>query len=172
MNIRLFEIDGRTVKPTEHCYMISWLKVIIDEYPEDNVKVFAYVYYMSYLGPDNPYANVDENDREDKIMRDLQPEFSTEDPIILKAIEKCQELFMTPTMKSYDAIKTMLENLNVYLKNTPVTDGRDGNIGALIRVAKEFKHVRESFKGISEDVQVENKVLARGSSKLPYDLKR
>ena len=34
MNIRLFEIDGRGVKPTEHCHMISWLKKIIDEYPE------------------------------------------------------------------------------------------------------------------------------------------
>jgi hypothetical protein len=171
MHIRLFELDGKIVRPTEHCYMISWLKKIIDEYPDDHVKVFAYIYYMSYLGPDNPYFNISELDREDKILKDLQPEFNVESPTILYAIDRCKDLFMTPTMRSYDAIKTMLENLNTYLKHTEITDGRDGNIGALLRVAKEFKAVRESFKGVYDDVQEENKVKARGSSKLPYDLR-
>ena len=114
MNIRLFELDGRIVKPTEHCYMISWLNCIIEEYPKDHIKVLAYVYYMSYTGPDNPYANIVEEDREQKIMQSLEPEFDTEDPMIIRAIEKCTELYMTPTMRSYDAIKTMLDNLNVY----------------------------------------------------------
>tara|TARA_R110000772_G_scaffold265784_1_gene387513 strand:+ start:4938 stop:5453 length:516 start_codon:yes stop_codon:yes gene_type:complete len=170
MNIRLFELDGRIVKPTEHCYMISWLNCIIEEYPKDHIKVLAYVYYMSYTGPDNPYANIVEEDREQKIMQSLEPEFDTEDPMIIRAIEKCTELYMTPTMRSYDAIKTMLDNLNVYLKTTPVTDGRDGNIGPLLRVAKEFKAVRESFKGVQDDVIEESKVKARGKSKLPYDM--
>lgn len=170
MHIRLFELEGKIVKPTEHCYMISWLKRIIDDYPDNHTKVFAYIYYISYLGPDNPYFNIPDVDREDKIIRDLQPEFNIEDPAILYAIDQCKELFLTPTMRSYDAIKSMLENLNTYLKHTEITDGRDGNIGALLRVAKEFKNVRESFKGVYEDVQEENKVRARGSSKLPYDL--
>lgn len=172
MNIKLFEIDGRVVKPTEHCHMISWLKCLIDEYPKEHVKVLAYVYYMSYLGPDNPYSNIVEEDREEKIKLDLQPKFNTEAHIINVAIERCQELYMTPTMRSYDAIKTMLDNLNTYLKETPVTDGRDGNIGALLRVAKEFKNVRESFKGVHDDVVEESKVRVRGRSKLPYDLQR
>jgi hypothetical protein len=150
--------------------MISWLKKIIDEYPENHNKVLAYIYYNSYMGPDNPYFNIAEVDREEKIVRDLQPKFDREAPEILYAIDRCREIYSTPTMESYRAIKTMLENLNTYLKTTEVTDGRDGNIGALIRVAKEFKHVRESFKGVYEDVQEENKVLARGKSKLPYDL--
>jgi hypothetical protein len=170
MNIRLLEIDGRSVKPTEHCYMISWLKKIIEEYPENYNKVLAYIYYNSYMGPDNPYFNITELDREEKILRDLQPDFDVESPSILYAVDRCKEMYSTPTMESYKAIKTMLENLNTYLRTTEVTDGRDGNIGALIRVAKEFKHVRESFKGVYEDVQEENKVLARGKSKLPYDL--
>ena len=170
MEIRLFEIEGRVVKPTEHCYMISWLNCIIEHFPEDHVKVLAYVYYMSYSGPNNPYTNIVEEDREQKIMQSLEPEFDTEDPMIIRAIEKCTELYMTPTMRSYDAIKTMLDNLNTYLKNTPVTDGRDGNIGPLLRVAKEFKGVREAFKGVQDDVIEESKIKARGKSKLPYDM--
>jgi len=170
MNIRLFEIDGRVVKPTEHCYLISWLNCLIEDYPKDHVKVLAYVYYMSYLGPDNPYSNIVEEDREEKILRDLEPQFNIESPNILVAIERCQELYMTPTMRSYDAIKTMLDNLNHYLKNTPITDGRDGNIGPLLRVAKEFKGVRDSFKGVQDDVVEESKLRTRGKSILPYDM--
>lgn len=171
MSIRLFEVDGRTVKPTEHCYMISWLNKIIEDYPDQHVQIFAYVYYMSYLGPDNPYFNVPEEDRQERILRDLQPEFDPEDASICVAVDKCIELYTTPTMRSYDAIKTMLDRLNEYLKTTPITDGRDGNIGPLLRVAKDFKNVRESFKGVLDDVEEENKVRTRGSSKLPYDLR-
>lgn len=171
MNIRLFERENNILKPTEHCYMISWLKAIIDDFPDDHTKVFAYIYYMTYLGPDNPYFNIPEAEREEKILRDLQPTFDREDPIIVKALANCTELFMTPTMRSYNAIKVMLENMNTYLITTPITDGRDGNIGPMIRVAKEYKAVRESFKGLHEDVQEENKIRARGGTKLPYDLK-
>lgn len=171
MNIRLFELDGRTVRPTEHCYMISWLNCIIEEFPEMHVKIFAYIYYMSNKGPDNPYFNLPYDEWEVKIKRDLQPEFDTEEPMIIRAIEKCKELYHTPTLQAYEAIKTMLENMNFYLLNTPITDGRDGNIGPMLRVAKDFKAVRESFKGVHEDVQEESKIKVRGNSKLPYDMR-
>ena len=171
MSIRLFEVDGRSIKPTEHCYVISWLKDIIDNYEDDHVKVLAYIYYMSYVGPDNPYFNVSENDREEKILRDLQPEFDPESDDILKAIENCKQLYNTPTRKSYAAIKTMLERMNVYLETTEITDGRDGNVGSMLRIAKEFKAVRDSYKGLYEDVKEEEKVMARGKSSIPYDLR-
>jgi len=171
MNIRLFEVDGRGVKVTEHCYMISWLKSIIDEFPEEHLKIFAYIYYISYTGPENPYFNISELDREEKILRDLQPEFDIEDPLILRAVDECKKLYETPTKKSYIAIKTMLERLNTYLETTEITDGRDGNIGSMLRIAKEFKTVRESFQGVMEAVKEEEKVMARGKSSIPYDLR-
>lgn len=169
--IRLFEVDGRGVKATEHCYMISWLKKIIEDYPDNHLKIFAYIYYNTYVGPDNPYFNVAEEDREEKILRDIDPDFDIEAPEILYAIDMCKEMYMTPTKRSYQAIKTMLERLNDYLETTEITDGRDGNVGSMLRIAKEFKQVRESFKGVHEDVQEENKIIARGKSKIPYDLR-
>ena len=170
--MRLFELEGGTIKATEHCYMISWLKCIIDEHPDDYLKIFAYIYYMTDLSPDNPYFNSIDEDREDKIMRDLQPEFDVEDSAIRQAIDNCADLYMTPTMRSYDAIKTMLDNMNTYLKTTEITDGRDGNVGSMLRVAKEFKNVRESFKGVQDDLTEETKIRARGGVKLPYDLRK
>lgn len=171
MKVRLFEVQNRVVKPTEHCYMISWLKAIIDEWPEDHVKVLAYVFYMSNTSPENPYANIKEEDREEKILRDLQPKFDIEDSKILLAIDKCKDMYETPTQRAYDSIKMMLEKLNVYLQTTEITDGRDGNVTSMLRIAKEFKQVRDSFQGILEDVEKEQEVMARGKSKIPYDLR-
>jgi len=171
MKIKLFEVQGKVVKATEHCYMISWLNAIIKEWPEDHVKILAYIFYMSNTSPDNPYSNTKDEDREEKILRDLQPKFDIEDSKILYAIEQCKELYETPTVRSYNSIKAMLEKLNHYLVNTEITDGRDGNVGSMLRIAKDFKQVRDSFQGILNDVEEENSVLARGKSKIPYDMK-
>ena len=119
MNIKLFELDGRIIKPTEHCYMISWL-----------------------------------NDA------------------ILKAIDECKRLYETPTVRAYIGIQTMLDNMSRYLADTEITDGRDGNIRGMLAAAKEFKHIRESYKGVMTDVEEESKVQTRGKSHLPYDMRR
>lgn len=142
----------------------------MDDYPDNYTKVYAYIYFMSYLGPDNPYFNVPEWDRETKILRDLQPDFDPEDGAIRMAVDNCRELYMTPTMESYDAIKTMLQNLNNYLKTTEITDGRDGNINALLRIAEKFDSVRKSFKGVHADMEEESKKQARGGAKIAYDI--
>jgi len=172
MNIRLFEIESGTVKPTEHCYMISWLNKIIEEYPEEHLKVLAYVFYMTNKTHENPYANIVEEEREERIQRDLQPQFFTEDETILKAIDELTKLYETPTRRAYNGIKVMLDNMSTYLAETQITDGRDGNIRGMLAAAKEFKHIRASYKGAMEDVEEETKVQARGKSFLPYDMRR
>ena len=172
MNIKLFQLESGVVKPTEHCYMISWLYKIIEAYPEDHVKVFAYIYYMSNTSAENPYSNIVEDEKEERIQRDLQPKFDIEDDLIINAIEKCMELFETPTVRAYNGIKKMLDNLSTYMSTKEITDGRDGNIRGMLAAAKDFKQIRESFKGVMSDVEAEAKVVARGNSLLPYDMRR
>ena len=172
MHIRLFEVESGAIKPTEHCYMISWLHKIIEDFPEDHVKVFAYIFYMTNKTHENPYANIVEEELEERILRDLQPEFDREAPSILHAIDKCTELFETPTVRAYNGIKVMLDNMSTYLATTEITDGRDGNIRGMLAAAKDFKHIQASFKGAMEEVEEETKVQARGKSLLPYDMRR
>ena len=45
--IKLFEIENNVVKPTEHCHMIKWLWVIQKKYPENALKIYAYIFYMA-----------------------------------------------------------------------------------------------------------------------------
>jgi hypothetical protein len=45
--IRLFDIQNNKVVPTEHCYTLKFLKDIMDEFPEDYLKIYAYLFYMA-----------------------------------------------------------------------------------------------------------------------------
>jgi hypothetical protein len=54
--------------------------------------------------------------------------------------------------------------------NTTIEHGRDGNISALVQVAKNLHGIRESFKGVQKDLEEEQtKSRARGGTDLAYD---
>ena len=76
--IRLFEIENRTVKPTVHCHQIKWLKKIMDDFPDNYLHIYAYIFYMACPAEENPYFNVKHDLREEVILLDLDGEIDTE----------------------------------------------------------------------------------------------
>lgn len=172
MGINLIEYDpkAKSVKLTAHCFTISWLKHIIDKFPEeDHIPIMAYIFYMSCKDTFNPYFNLPEVEKEDHILRDLQPEFDTEDLSIIRAIEKAKELYSTPITRSYDSMAIMMENLNEYIAEAKITDGKEGNVGNVIRLLKDFKSIRESYNELMKEVEEEAKLKARGNTAIAYD---
>lgn len=170
--VRLFDIQNERIVPTEHCYTIKFLKDIMDEYNENDeyLKVYSYLFYMTCLNPDlNPYFNMIENEKEDIILEDVDAEFSTEDPLIRLALDKCEKLYETPTSRAYMGIKKSLDNIATYMANTQITDGRDGNISQIRAVAKDFDAIRQSFKGAFRDLKDEQQSSVRGGKGLAYD---
>jgi hypothetical protein len=170
MLIRLFDVQNGKVIPTEHCYALKFLQDIIEFYPEEHMKILGYLFYMSCPNPDlNPYFNVPEDDKEEIVLGDLGAEFSTEDDLILEALEKTKKLYETPTYRSYLGMKKMLDRLAYYMETTEISHGRDGNITALVNAAKNFDAIRTSFKGVYKDLQDEQKSSVRGGKNLAYD---
>jgi hypothetical protein len=170
--IRLFDIQNDKIVPTEHCYTIKWLKDIMDQYSknDDYLKVYSYLFYMTCLNPDfNPYFNMIETEKEDIILEDIDAEFSTEDPLIRLALDKCEKLYETPTSRAYMGIKISLDNIATYMAHTSITDGRDGNISQIRAVAKDFDAIRQSFKGAFRDLKDEQQSQVRGGRGLAYD---
>jgi hypothetical protein len=172
MAIRLFEVENRIVKPTEHCYTIGFLKKIMDEYPDSYMKIYAYLFYMSYVGPENPYFNIVDEDLEEKVLRDIEAEFDIEDAVIRYALAECKKMYETPIVRAYNGISGMLEKLATYMSETELSGGRDGNITAVINAAKNFDAIRKSFKGTLKDLEEEQKVTARGKQSLAYDQRK
>jgi len=169
MNIELFELEDGMVKPTVHCYNIGFLKKIIEEYPNNFIKVFSYLFYVTCKNKQNPYFNRPELDLEDEVLEDIEADFSTEDSAIRYAKARLTEFYTTPTMRAYNAMKAMLDKLSTYLETEEITHGRDGNITAIVNAAKNFHQLKKSFDGIANDMEEESQSRARGGADLAYD---
>ena len=170
MLIRLFDIQNGKVIPTEHCYTLGFLKVIMDEYPETYLNVYQYLYYMTCPNPDNnPFFNVPESEKEDIIIQEINMVESPEDPMIIKALAMCSKLYETPTFRAYKGIASMLDRLARYMETQSITDGRDGNINSIVNVAAKFEQIRQSYKGAFVDMKQEQESTVRGGQGLAYD---
>lgn len=170
MSIRLFDIQNNKITPTEHCYAIVSLKDIMDNYPKDYNSIYAYLFYKSCLNEEeNPFANVAEKDKEDIILQEVGGDFSTDEPLIVKALSVSQELYKTPTYKAYLGIKVMLENLADYLLCTPITDGRDGNLKDLKGLAKDYDDICRNFESRYKAFKEESSRMSRGGHDIAYD---
>ncbi len=168
--VKIFDIANGVVVPSEHCYTLKDLKAIMEKYPNDHVNVYAYIFYMTCPNPElNPFFDVVEHEREELIMRQLNPTFTAEDAVIIKAIKLCQKLYETPTLRSYMGIKKMLDRLATYMETAPIEAGRDGNITALVNTAAKFEDIRQSFKGAYKDLLEEQQSTVRVGQNLAYD---
>lgn len=168
--IKLFDIQNGQVVPTEHCHILRELALIMDLYPKDYNNVFAYLFYMTCPNPDlNPFFEVQEHEKEELILSQLNVDFSTEDDAILQAKKLCETLYQTPTFRAYMGIKSMLDRLAKYMETTEIQHGRDGNINSLINAAAKFEQIRTSFKGAYKDLMEEQKSQVRGGQQVAYD---
>ncbi len=127
MIVKLFDIQNGIVIPTEHCYTLTTLKKIMDNHPDDYLKIYQYIFYMTCPNPDtNPFFNLSEVDKEEIILAEIDAEFSTDDADIIGAIKFCSDMYETPTSRAYKGIKQMLDKLATYMEKTEITHGRDG----------------------------------------------
>jgi hypothetical protein len=170
MIVKLFDIQNGVAVPTEHCYTLKSLKVIMDNYPEEYLKIYQYLFYMTYPNPnDNPFFYTPDDDKEELILEELNAEFSVEDEEIIQAKEFCDKMYSTPTSRAYKGMQRALDKIAKYLDTTSITDGKDGNITQIRAVAKDFDAIRQSFKGVYKDLQDEQQAHVRGNIRTAYD---
>jgi hypothetical protein len=168
--VKLFDIQNGVIVPTEHCYNLSSLKKIMDEYPEEYMKVYSYLFYMTCPNPDiNPFFDVKQHEKEELILNQLNADFSTEDDVVIVALNFCKKLYETPSYRAYMGIKSMLDRLAAYMEHTPIEHGRDGNITPIVNAAAKFEQIRGSYKGAYKDLMEEQKGTVRGGQNLAYD---
>jgi hypothetical protein len=171
MLVKLFDIQNNKVVPSEHCYTLKALKDIMENYPEDYLKIYQYLFYMTCPNPDmNPFFHTPDIDKEHLILQQIEAEFSPEDDDIHVALQFCQRMYETPTSRAYKGIATMLDRLGRYMETTPISHGRDGNITALVNAAKNYEAIRNSFKGAYKDLQEEQQSRVRGGLGMAYDM--
>lgn len=168
--IRLFDIANGKVVASEHCYTLKFLKDIMDAYPDEHLRIYTYLFYMTCPNPDlNPFFHFIESEKEEVILEEIGADFSTDDDLIVKALSMCERMYQTETSRAYNGIKKALDNIARYMSTTQITDGRDGNIAQIGRIAKDFDAIRQSYKGVYKDLIEEQQSTVRGGQNLAYD---
>lgn len=168
--IRLFDIQNGKLIPSEHCYSLKSLSDIMESYPDDYLRIYSYLFYMTCPNPDlNPFFDIPDEDKEGIILNEVDAEFSTEDEVIIKAMTLCKKMYETPTYRAYEGIKIFLDNMAKSMKTESITFGRDGSGPALLRMAEKYDQVRQSFKGVYKDLMEEQQSSVRGNQNLAYD---
>ena len=168
--VRLFDVQNGKIIPTEHCYNLKFLKVLMIKYPENYLKIYSYLFYMTCPNPDlNPFFHFREHEKEDVILEEIEADFSTEDDLIVYGLSMCKKMYETETSRAYEGIKKALDNIADYMATTTITDGRDGNISQITNTAKSFDQIRQSYKGTLRDLMDEQETSIRGGQNLAYD---
>ena len=72
MIIKLFDIQNDEIIPSEHCYALEFLKVLMSVYPESYMQIYKYLFYMTCPNPDyNPFFHLPEQDKEEIIIEEV-----------------------------------------------------------------------------------------------------
>lgn len=169
MIIKMFDIVQGNVVINHNCLSIPELKAIHDEY-EDPIPAFNYLHFLFDI--DSPYINMPDMEKEETLLIDFPGDYTLEDPVMIAAIAKLEELYITPTYRYYLDNKILMEKLGKFARTAIVSTGRDGNIGALQSQVKSVGKTMTEFKQLEKfamDEINEQKNRARGGKRLAYD---
>lgn len=166
--IHLFDVTNGTVVPSEHTYTIKEFEAIHKKF-KGMPKVFAYIFYMSYEGEQNPYFNIEQNERQAYILKDLGLEIDVNCKEIKEAIAKAVKLYETPTKRLYNTMRIAVDKISKYMEETALSGGRDGNFDEFIKATTNFEKIATSYEKQLEKLKKEESIKTRGNIKVGYD---
>lgn len=169
MQINLFDIQDGNVVINHNCLSIPELKAVHDTY-KNPIPAFNFLHYL--YNPKSPYQNSPEDEKEDLVLADYPGEYSTEDKVMIAAKEKIISFYHSPTYQYYLDNKSLMERIGKFIKNAPISTGRDGSLTALQTQLKSVGKTILEFKQLEKTVLQEleeAKGSIRGNKVLAYD---
>lgn len=162
---RILEYENGRINVTPEAYIIPEIKEILDKYDLEAEPYLAYIHLSTC--PDSPYINLPEDEKREIIIYDIIQslgDFDIDEPLLVKAVSKFEELYTSTTKRYYDALKISIDKMSQYLKDKPIVEGKEGNLSEIIRIHKEGGSTIKSFKEIEKQVDEELKTKMRGKN--------
>jgi len=165
----IFNIEKGKIVININCLLVPELKAVHDKY-NDPIPAFSFLHYMYTVKA--PYCNIIEEDKEEVLLHDFPGEYTLEDDVMINAMKKIEELYISPSYRYYLDNKILLEKLGKFARTESISTGKDGTFSTFIMQAKsagstilEFKKLEETIlKELSEEI-----IKVRGNSKTAYD---
>lgn len=165
----ILDIENGKVVINANVLLIPELKAVHDAY-SDPIPALSFLRFRYH--PEGPYCNTPEAEKEDIVLMDFPGEYTLEDEVMVKAMEKMEKFMISPTYRYYLDQKLLLEKLGKFAREAPITSGRDGNVNAMISQIKSVGKTISEFKQLEKIVQQElneHKSKVRGGKKKAYD---
>jgi len=174
LNVRIFDFVDGEVKLTEWCDLLPFLKKVRTTFKKDHMKVYSYLFFMTYPSPLNPYFNYSTYEKEFIILKDLECDFPIEHPVVIKALERLSEMYTLPSSTAYQVIAESLNKIASNIKNSMTMDMDSNTIKSVMTAASNFKDLKKTFDETRQDLIVEEKQQnlgpkVRGNSQIAYD---
>jgi hypothetical protein len=168
----IFDIENGQVIINHNCLSIPELKAVNEKY-KNPIPAFNFLHYLN--SPKGPYCNVPEEDKEEVLLGDFPGEYTLEDDVMIKAIDRLSVFIDTPSYRYYLDHKFLMEKLGKFARNATISSGRDGNLTALGAQLKSVGKTVQEFKILEKTVLQEleeGSARARGGKRIAYDQQR
>lgn len=168
---KIFDLVGDTIIPKEDCLLMHPIVAVKDEYPDDYLKIIAFLHYMNGMNPDdNPYAEVPLTKRAEIILFNLKLNIDPESQVIKDALQCVEEIYSTPFYRAYKGYLAMYDRISDKMLTTELDLSKDGNAAVVKGFFKDYEAIRKSFKIAFKDFQEEQgQEKARGGAELAED---
>lgn len=169
---KFIELENGKVVVKPVCYHTKPLRDVIDFFPDTYDRIIHFLHCMISLNPhDNPFADIDEDEKEEKILRYLHLDIDLTNPIVKEAHECMYECYATSIYRSYEALKRMLDRINTDLRDLKLTyDKESGNSANVMSVIKNLAVVKKELKEAKKDyLEEQGDVRGRGGVEMAYD---
>jgi len=108
--------------------------------------LLPFMYLWAMYDPESPYMNISEIEREEKVLSDYPVHRYLDEPEMIQAIKKCEELYFSPVRKILKASKKAIENISDFLEDNTITDGRDGNLTQVVNTIKSLPQILKAYQ--------------------------
>lgn len=162
--VSIFDINEGNIIINQNCLLIPELKLIVKEY-ENPIPVLGYIHFMA--DPKSPYANLPEDEKEERILEDYPGDYTSDDEPVYKALEKIKRLYETASMRFLADAKAGLKTMGDYLRKAQIIEGKDSNFATFQSGLKSIATINRQYKELEKDVEEELRV--RGQGNLGYD---
>lgn len=164
---KIFQIENGRIVIDENILTIPELKEVYNHY-DDPIPAFLYLKNMT--DPEGPYNQLDEVEKEESILFDFPGEYTVEDSVIIRALDKLRQLNTSETYRYYLANKELLDKLSTYARTVDVTDGKNGNLAELVALVKSTGKTIQEYNVLKKETEKELKKLRMiGNGHSSYD---
>lgn len=167
MTPQIFTIENNQIVINEHILSIPELRAVYEFY-EDPIPALQFLRHM--VDPEGPYNQLDEAEKEEAVLYDFPGDYTTEDAVMIAALEKLKSLNTSETYRYYLSNKELLDKLSRYAREVDVTDGKNGNLAELVTLVKSTGKTIQEYNILKKETEKELKRMkVRGSGHTSYD---